>query len=113
MFVKEKKEIIMEIEVDGHTINKTISFYINDARTKFYLFPKELGLTEQNKNDKFLYNLICFKENMTVFPIYTPIECTLDDLNALEGLKIPFLVSHQLTEKGENVEYIPLIEEVI
>ena len=50
---------------------------------------------------------------MTVLPIYTPIECTLDDLNALEGLKIPFLVSHHLTEKGENVEYIPLIEEVI
>lgn len=50
---------------------------------------------------------------MAVLPICTPIECTLEDLNELEGLKIPFLISHQLTEKGENVEYIPLIEKVI
>lgn len=120
-------EVIMEIGVDKDTIIKEFWLIRNYKRRIFYIFPKDLDLTEEelknkkdvnkfiehNKNERFLYNLLCLKENMAVSPICTPIECTTEELNQLEGLKIPFLVSHRLTEKGEEVEYIPLIEEGI
>ena len=92
-------EIKIEIDLEGKTIEEIVSVGRN-YNNLTYLFPDK---------HKFLYELICFKENTPIPDRITPIECRLEDLKDLEGLKIPCLISQKLTEKGETTRYYHFI----
>lgn len=90
--IKYKGKIEIQIDLEGKTIIEIVSVGRNKDSVA-YLFPDK---------HKFLYELICFKENNPIPDRITPIECRLEDLKELEGLKIPCLISHKLTEKEKR-----------